>query len=498
MYSAGQRKTKQPDRYNPSSYYHSPILPATDFDLTMENPNEGDLSLSETTPPSLASLQQQIDDMNQVFHRQLDSFANRFIEYDQKFHDLCTRIDEVDADITSKLTQVQTNFHTEFVAIQGNIAECIASNNNSHSTTLNESINHMNSVQRSINTQIQSLSDRICITEGQASRLVALENRLQNTSIDPPLSTKPSIYQCPPQLNSSLPPRLTQSLAPPNVLSSTVLPNISKINSLPNNSISAIQNCQNNPNLSNHSNLSNNLSHTSAISLDPHRIPKYNGQLSPTHPADFLDKVDQYFLMHNASDQVKINFISDNFTGKALLWYNTLLPPPINYNDFVELFRDYFWSQSLQRSVRNELYRPHYHRDEATMSEHAMDWISRARHLQPPIDQMEMVDQITSHFSYNVSLALRGLRILTTNELIKQLTYLQRSNTPHNNQNNNGNSNNNSRPNSQQQQYYPNSGPQNQNRNPSRNNNYNRPQYQNNSNTQPSSLPDHAVPPPGN
>jgi len=128
--------------------------------------------------------------------------------------------------------------------------------------------------------------------------------------------------------------------------------------------------------------------------------------------------------MHNSSDQVKINCISDNFTGKALLWYNTLLPPPINYNDFVDLFKDYFLSQSLQRSIRNELYRPYYHRNEATMSEHAMDWISRARYLQPPIDQMEMVDQITSHFSYNVSLALRGLRILTTNELIKQLTYL--------------------------------------------------------------------------
>jgi len=214
MYSAGQRKTKQPDRYNPSSYYHSPILPATDFDLTMENPNEGDLSLSETTTPSLASLQQQIDDMNQVFHRQLDSFANRFIEYDQKFHDLCTRVDEVDADMTSKLTQVQTNFHTEFVTIQGNLAECIASNNNSHSTTLNESINHINSVQRSINTQIQSLSDRICITEGQASRLAALENRLQNTSIDPPPFNQTFNISMPPSTKFIITPKINTITSP--------------------------------------------------------------------------------------------------------------------------------------------------------------------------------------------------------------------------------------------------------------------------------------------
>jgi len=346
-----QRQTKPPDRYKPSSYYHSPVLPATDFDLTMSNPNEEDFSLTETITSSLASLQLQIDDMNKVFHQQLDSFALRFTEYDEKFHDLCTRVDEVDADITSRLTQVQTNFDADFVTIQGNISDLETSNDNSHSTTLNESINHMNSVQRSINEKIKSLSDRICTTEGQASRLAALENRFQNISINPPSSTQSSVYQRPPQINS------------------TILPNISKINSLPSNSMSAIPNCQNNSNLSNNSNISNSLSHTSAISLDPHRIPKYNGQLSPTHPAEFLDKVDQYFLIHNVSDQVKINFISDNFTGKALLWYNTLLPPPINYNDFVELFRDYFWSLSLQRSIRNELYRPHYHRDEATMSE---------------------------------------------------------------------------------------------------------------------------------
>ncbi|CAI6377239.1 unnamed protein product [Macrosiphum euphorbiae] len=328
MHSAGQRQNKPPDRYNPSSYYHSPVLPATDFDLTMSNPNEKDFSLTETTTPSLASLQRQIDDMNKVFHQQLDSFALRFTEYDEKFHDLCTR-----------------------VHIQGNISDLVTSNDNSHSTTLNESINHMNSVQRSINEKIKSLSDRICTTEGQASRLAALENRLQNISVNPPPSTQFSVYQRPPQINSSLPPRSTQPLVTSKVLSSTILPNISKINSLPCNSMSAIPNCQNNPNLSNNNNISNSLSYTSAISLDPHRILKYNGQLSPTHPADFLDKVDQYFLMHNVSDKVKINFISDNFTVKALLWYNTLLPPPVNYNDFVELFRDYFWSQSLLRSI---------------------------------------------------------------------------------------------------------------------------------------------------
>ncbi|CAI6376868.1 unnamed protein product [Macrosiphum euphorbiae] len=228
--------------------------------------------------------------------------------------------------------------------------------------------------------------------------------------------------------------------------------------------------------------------------MDPNRIPKYNGQLTPVHPADFLDKVDHYFLIHNAIDQVKINFVSDNFTGKALLWYTTLLPPPLIYTEFVTLFCDYFWSPSLQRQIRNELYRPYHHEDPSTLSEHARDWINRARNLQPPIEQVEMVDQIISHFSYHLSLALRGLRVLTTNDLVKELTYLQRSNGP--STTSNTHNHNNSDSHSQQPNSYNNSScPSRQNNYPSRQNNYHRPQYHQPPNQALSQQPDQVTPP---
>jgi len=50
MRSAGQRRTKQPDRFNPASYYPSPILPATDFDITMSGPEDANLSLVGNPP----------------------------------------------------------------------------------------------------------------------------------------------------------------------------------------------------------------------------------------------------------------------------------------------------------------------------------------------------------------------------------------------------------------------------------------------------------------
>lgn len=490
MHGAGKRITRQPDRYNPSNTYQSPILPSTDFDLTMAENDDTNLSLLSDSPPlSLTSLKKLIDDMNVSFHQQLDNFARKFTELDNKFDELCSRVDEIDTDHTSKLTQIQTNFHSDFLIVQNSLTELQSANNTSQAATLNESINHINSVQRSIKSSIQTLTDRICCVEGQSSRLAALENKLHDsTFISPPSQ----IFQ---QSRHSQPSQTSFN----NILTSTAVPIPSQPKLPLNEPHKTI-------------NLSHTLpSNTSDIALDQSRIPQYDGMLTPTHPADFLEKVDQYFSIIQVSDQRKIHFVSDNFIHKARLWYDTLLPPPSNYKDFVSLFRHYFWSNSLQRSIRNELYRPHFHRDYSTMTEHAMDWINRARHLQPPIDQTEMVDQITSHFSYNIALALRGLRITTTNDLIQQLTYLQCAHAPSNNSNapsNNSNNNNNTLSNSRQQNSYNNpsnsrqqnsynnpSGQNSQNRYPSRQqNNYNRPQY-NNVQSSPSN---HNVPPPEN
>lgn len=104
-----------------------------------------------------------------------------------------------------------------------------------------------------------------------------------------------------------------------------------------------------------------------------------------------------------------------------------------------------------------------------------------------------MVDQITSHFTFNISIALRGLRITTTNELVQQLSHIQQAHSPPNTQNNQNapsyhNQNRNSFNNSP--------GPNQQNRYPPRQNNYQRPQY--NSHNQSAPTPPTTTPPPEN
>lgn len=125
-----------------------------------------------------------------------------------------------------------------------------------------------------------------------------------------------------------------------------------------------------------------------------------------------------------------------------------------------------------------------------------MDWISKARFLQPPIDQAEMVDQITSHFTFNISIALRGLRITTTNELVQQLSHIQQAHSPPNTQNNQNAPSYQNQNNQNRNSFNNSSGPNQQNRYPPRQNNYQRPQY--NSQNQSAPTPPTTTLPPEN
>ncbi|CAI6368742.1 unnamed protein product [Macrosiphum euphorbiae] len=137
-------------------------------------------------------------------------------------------------------------------------------------------MNHVNSVQRNINSQIQTITDRLCGLEGQAARLSAVENKLQFTTLNSPAFS----LALPTENISQIP---STSF---NILSSTTMPNVSQHNVPPQHSISSIPVAQPSQVVPHHGcSLLNNASYTSGVSLDPTRIPKYDGPLSPLHPA---------------------------------------------------------------------------------------------------------------------------------------------------------------------------------------------------------------------
>lgn len=470
MRGAGKRVTRPPNRYDPLGQYPSPILPATDFDSTMSGLEDANQSIISNPLLTLESLAQLVNDMNDAFNSQMENVSRKFSELDTRMDELCSRIDDNDTDIRVKFTQLQSSVNKDLITIQNDLFL--------EQQRAQESQKNVTSAQRTLNDTLKVLSDRISLSEGQSARLAALENKVQQSN------SLPIVY--------NIPQPIPQTSF--NVLTSTTLPNPSQTQTTAPLNVSSFSVPKPNSILHNPAPVYNNssISNTSGISLDYTKLAPYDGKLTPIHPEEFLEQAEQYFLTQPPlPDQLKINYVKERFVGDDRLWYNTLLPSPSVYQDFLLLFRGHFWSTNQQRAIRNELYRPYFHRDNSSLQKHAMDWINRARFLRPPIDQPEMVDQIISHFSFNISVALRGLRITTTNELVQQLSYLPQAHPPSTLQNNQ------SSPPFQNQNSQQNSpGHNNQNRYPPRQNNYHRPQY--NQNNPPNSAPDQATPPPGN
>ncbi|CAI6370027.1 unnamed protein product [Macrosiphum euphorbiae] len=452
----------------------------------MSGTEDANQSLVGNPSLSLESLAQLISNMSDAFNSQLDNVSRKFGELDARLDELCLRIDDNDSEVNVKFTQFQSSVNKDLIAIQNENSQQQQRTQESQKCAINS--------QRALSDTIRALGDRISLVEGQSARLAALENKFQNSVplVSPPITCSQSMPQV--SFNSILTsttvahPIPTQSAIPSNT-SSFSAPNYNI--SFPNQTTSTINNTT--------------LSNSTGISLDSAKLPPYDGQLIPVHPEEFIEQAEQYFLTQPpVPDNVKINYIKSKFVEGARLWYTTLLPPPTNYQDFLVLFRNQFWSPNQQRAIRNELYRPYFHRDSISLQKHAMDWISKARFLQPPIDQAEMVDQITSHFTFNISIALRGLRITTTNELVQQLSHIQQAHSPPNNQNSQNapsyqNQNSQNAPSYQNQNrnsFNNSSGPNQQHRYSPRQNNYQRPQY--NSQNQSAPTPPTTTPPPEN
>ncbi|CAI6374495.1 unnamed protein product [Macrosiphum euphorbiae] len=314
MHSAGQRRTKQPDRFNPSNYYPSPILPATDFDITMSGTEDANQSLVGNPSLSLESLAQLISNMSDAFNSQLDNVSRKFGELDARLDELCLRIDDNDSEVNVKFTQFQSSVNKDLIAIQNENSQQQQRTQESQKCTINS--------QRALSDTIRALGDRISLVEGQSARLAALENKFQNSVplVSPPITCSQSMPQV--SFNSILTsttvahPIPTQSAIPSNT-SSFSAPNYNI--SFPNQTTSTIN--------------STTLSNSTGISLDSAKLPPYDGQLIPVHPEEFIEQAEQYFLTQPpVPDNVKI--ISSLNSSKVPVSGTPLYFPPNKLSRF--------------------------------------------------------------------------------------------------------------------------------------------------------------------
>jgi len=156
-------------------------------------------------------------------------------------------------------------------------------------------------------------------------------------------------------------------------------------------------------------------------------VSEFNGNIKKLHPEKFLAQLDSYF--HNVSLTPGQQLISAQrrLSGEASILFESLYPSPKTFTEFQEAFRRHFWSPVFQRKMRHDLFRPYRYDRSYGLASHAMQWISNAKYLTPPIEQLDLVSTILQHYPAPLSMAIRGRAPQSTNELLTILSEFEES-----------------------------------------------------------------------
>lgn len=128
------------------------------------------------------------------------------------------------------------------------------------------------------------------------------------------------------------------------------------------------------------------------------------------------------------SEDQRLNAVQCCLTKDAKIWYDSLMPSPISYDEFVNSFREQFWSMDIQRRMYDDIFRPFKFTSISGLNTHAMLWITKAKYLNPPISQLSLINIITQHYPYHLAIAIRGREPKTTNEFLSILSEFENIN----------------------------------------------------------------------
>lgn len=410
MHGAGQRQTKPPTRYNPSLTGTVPVL-TTDMSNS-ENTDIQDPLGSPSLVRTLKLIQENLDSKFGVLNNKLDDINHRVVRCEKRLEVFNAKIETLELEINTQCSALRTEISGEIV----DVINTISQNGQHHQNIVDQakrecvddSIRRMNEVRQVLLDEITQISNRVCLVEGQAARLSALEARMTTklNHTDVHIDDSIPIPNFPEKMVQPNPQRTFQ-----NVFSST-----SRGDRPPPHNQSSFGNTQF---------YSGNSSSVLVQEKLKDVVSEFNGSIQSLHPEEFLTQLDTYFQYQNVPDPMKIGIAKKRLVSDAKQWGNALIPEPPTYEDFKKLFRKYYWSYNKQLVVRTELARPHFHRDTSTLQKHAIEWINKAKYLDPPIDQHALIFQILSHFPENISSPLRILRIQTLHELIEHLSYAE-------------------------------------------------------------------------
>ena len=123
------------------------------------------------------------------------------------------------------------------------------------------------------------------------------------------------------------------------------------------------------------------------------------------------------------------NLLDDSFKNSNDNRWKTVRNEITNYNEFKQIFKIKYWSESIQNTVRDNLSTGRYDaRRGQTMTAYFLGEVWVARHLQPKIPEECLIAKLSYHFGEDIVRARRCGQIKIIGEMEALLEGFEREN----------------------------------------------------------------------
>lgn len=141
--------------------------------------------------------------------------------------------------------------------------------------------------------------------------------------------------------------------------------------------------------------------------------PSYSGKSEYFTAAEFLQLYESYLDLSfgRTSNAFKLKFVPQCLVGPARLWFRALSYLLYDWCQFKQLFLKHFWSERMQHSFSEKIsFGQYVQKSEKTrMSEYFLLNITKARYLNYPPPEGQLVKNLSWHFPLNIRHRMAGL-----------------------------------------------------------------------------------------
>ena len=109
---------------------------------------------------------------------------------------------------------------------------------------------------------------------------------------------------------------------------------------------------------------------------------------------------------NSLSEVEKINWVVRQLKCTAAEWFTIIQDKIIVYKDLVDHFRARYWNEEVQQKICVQLEFGKYTPAKGSKQKYLIQLVSRAKYLEPPMSEAEMVNKLAHYFSRGIQITV--------------------------------------------------------------------------------------------